>query len=160
MIRTIFNNIDRLTACLYSGFAAYFAPIWLTVSLVAVFIFVDAILGYRVSRFYGKKHIESHKLWKTLTKATEATLLILGAHIIDKSIVTSVDLHAVEFVSGTICFSEFISWLEALKTLHPNSKIIKVICRIFGDVIKSKSEKYLGTQIDVEKILKEDKDVK
>lgn len=159
MIRTILNNVNRFALCLSSGFIAYFAPIWINVSFVAFFIFIDTILGYRVSRLCGKKQVESRRLWSTITKATEATLLIVGAHIIDTSIITSVDLHAVEFVSGAICCTEFVSWLESLKALHPNSLVLKVIYRIFGDVIKSKSEKYLDTKIDIDELLKDNKNV-
>lgn len=159
MIRTILNNVDRFAVCLYSGFIAYFAPIWVNVSFVAFFIFVDTILGYRVSRLFGKKQIESRRLWGTIAKATEAALLIVGAHIIDTSIVTSVNLHAVEFVSGVICCTEFVSWLESLKALHPNNLIVKIVYKVFGDVIKSKSEKYLGTKIDVDELLNDNKNV-
>lgn len=82
-------------------------------------------------------------------------LLVIGAHIIDTTIITSMNLHLVEIVSGIICGAEFISWLESLTYLRPNSLILKLIRRLFGDVIMDKSEKYLGKQLELDELIKD-----
>lgn len=149
LLKSMFSSAQKTSAGILAGITSYFAPISVTVVCVCLFIIVDVILGYKVSRKYGHKQIESYKLWKTINKLFEAVLLIAGAHVIDTSIVTSINLHAVEFISGMICGTEFISWLESMKDLHPDCKICKVIEKVLGKVIKSKGEKYLGVDIDI-----------
>lgn len=149
LFKSMFSSVHKTISCIITGITGYFAPISLTVACVCLFIIIDVILGYKVSRKYGHKQVESYKLWKTINKLFEAIILIVGAHIIDVSIVTSIDLHAVEFISGMICGTEFISWLESMKELHPDCKICKVIEKILGKVIKAKGEKYLGVDIDI-----------
>lgn len=158
LFKSIFSSAERFTGCMLAGVAAYLAPLSVVIICVVSFIIVDAILGYRVSRKYGRKKFESNKVWKTINKMFEATLLVVGANAIDAHIVQSIDLHAVEFISGMICGTEFLSWLESLKELHPNSKICKVIDKVLGDVIKAKGEKYLGVKIDIDDLKPKDND--
>lgn len=82
-------------------------------------------------------------------------LLVIGAHIIDTTIITSINLHLVEIVSGIICGTEFISWLESLTALRPNSLLLRVIRKLFGNVIMNKSEKYLGKQMELDELIKD-----
>lgn len=149
LLKSMFNSAQKTMSCIIAGITSYFAPISITVMCVSLFIIVDVILGYKVSRKYGHKQLESYKLWKTINKLFEAATLIIGAHVIDNTIITSINLHAVEFVSGMICGTEFISWLESMKDLHPDCKICKVIEKILGKVIKAKGQKYLGVDIDI-----------
>ncbi len=149
LFKSIFSNAERFASSCLAGITSFLAPVSVVIIAAASFILIDVILGYRVSRKYGHKKIESHKLWKTINKMSEAVLLIIGAYVIDTFIVTSLDLHAVEFVSGMICGTEFISWLESMKDLHPNCKLCKVMDKILGQVIKAKGEKYLGIDIDI-----------
>ena len=80
--------------------------------------------------------------------------------VIDRFIVTSFSLHLVEIVTALICCTEFISWLELMTTLNPKNSFIRVIKFIFGDIIKDKTKKYLGTEVDVEKLIKQKKKTK
>lgn len=73
---------------------------------------------------------------------TEAVMLIVGAHIVDSFVVVSLNLHAVEFMSGLICATEFWSVLESLSDLHPKGP-----WKILKKVIKAKGEKYLEVDI-------------
>lgn len=82
-------------------------------------------------------------------------MLIVGAYTIDTHVITSIDLHAVEFIAGLICGTEFISWLESMKELHPNCRICKVIEKVLGNVIKAKGEKYLDVSIDLSELKEE-----
>ena len=150
LLEKMFGSVDKVTGCLLAGFTAIFAPIQVAILAVSFFIIIDAIYGYKVSRKYGFKKFESNKAWKTLNKLFEAVLLITCAHIIDTYVVVSMALHAVEFVSGSICFVEFVSLLESLSDLHPKGP-----WKILKNIIKSKGEKYLDTNIP-EKDLKEE----
>ena len=149
------SSSDRFLSSIIAGFASFFLPIQVTIIAVSAFIIVDAILGYKVSRKCGYKEVEANKIWKTINKLMSAALLICGAHTIDTFIVTSIELHAVEIVAGIICGTEFISWLESLKELHPRNMLVRIVEKVLGKVIKSKGERYLGMDIDIEEIKKE-----
>lgn len=149
LFKSIFSSAGRFASSCFAGITSFLAPVQVAIIAATSFILIDVILGYKVSRKYGHKHIESYKLWKTINKVFEATLLIVGAYVIDTRIVTSLNLHAVEFVSGMICGTEFISWLESMKDLHPDCKICKVLEKVLGKVIKAKGEKYLGVDLDI-----------
>lgn len=143
LIKSIFVSTDRLFGCLLSGMVSLFAPVYTSILSVCFFIVMDWIYGYKVSKKYNRQKIESSKIWKTINKFTEAVMLIVGAHIIDEFVVVSFDLHAVEFMAGVICFTEFWSVLESLSDLHPKGP-----WRLFKKVIKAKGEKYLEIQIN------------
>lgn len=142
LIKSIFASSDRLLGCLCSGIISLFTPIYISILSVFFFVIVDWIYGYRVSKKYNRKKIESSKLWKTVNKLTEAVVLIVGAHIVDSFVVVSINLHAVEFMAGVICFTEFWSVLESLSELHPKGP-----WRLLRKVIKAKGEKYLEVDI-------------
>ena len=153
LLRKMFSSVDKFTGCLLTGLTAIFAPIYIAILAVSFFIILDAIYGYMVSRKYGYKKFESNKAWKTLNKLFEAGMLVTCAHIIDAYVVTSICLHAVEFVSGSVCFVEFISLLESLSDLHPKGP-----WRVLQNIIKAKGEKYLGTDIQETDLKEENPD--
>lgn len=153
LFKSIFGSTGRFTGCILTGCITFLAPIAVSIMAAAGFILVDAILGYRVFRKYQhlkhrKAHIESSKLWKSISKIIEAILLIIGAHILDESVVTSIDLHAVEIAAGLICGTELFSWLESLLELHPDSKMWNRVANLLKKLVKSKGEKYLDITIE------------
>lgn len=149
------TSAEKFFAGCITGIVAFFAPLWATMLAVLFFIGIDAFLAYRVSNKLGHIKFQSRKLWKTINKIGEAMLLIIGAHIIDTTVITSINLHLVEIVSGIICGTELISWLESLTALRPKSLILKVIRTVFGDIIMDKSEKYLGKQMELDELIKD-----
>lgn len=149
------TSAEKFTAGVITGICAFFAPLQVTLLAVGFFIAVDAILAYRVARSIGQNKFQSRKLWRTINKLGEAMLLVIGAHIIDTSVITSVNFHLVEIVSGIICGTEFISWLESLTALRPDSLLLRVIRKMFGNVIMNKSEKYLGKQMELDELIKD-----
>lgn len=155
ILHGLLTSAEKFTAGIIGGICAFFAPIQVILLAILFFVITDAILAYRVSRKLGQIKFQSKKLWKTINKFGEAMLLVIGAHIIDTTIITSMNLHLVEIVSGIICGAEFISWLESLTYLRPNSLILKLIRRLFGDVIMDKSEKYLGKQLELDELIKD-----
>lgn len=127
-----------------SGISVLYLPAIPIVITTLAFIVIDAIFGYRVSRKCGKKHIESHKIWKTVNKFFEAFSVISLGLLIDKYILMTYDnLTSVKIVAGAICLGEGISLLESFRALHPHA----ILSRILAKVIKSKAEKYLDVDL-------------
>ena len=146
IFKNMFSSIEKFSASMLAGVVSLFTPVYIPIIALAVLMLADAYYGYKVSRKYGHKKIESHKAWKTLWKIRDAITAICGAHIIDQLIVTSIQLHAVEFVSGAIALVEFWSLLESMCELHPKWVIFGVLKK----VIKAKGEKYLDVNLDKE----------
>lgn len=137
-----------------SWLAGTFAPLWIILLILAIFIFTDAFLGCKVSRKKGIK-CESRRFWKTLRKIGWASAIVWFANAIDTHILTSFNAHLVEIFAGLIAGVEFWSILENLSTLYPDGP-----WRILSKVLKSKGEKYLDITIDKEDLPKIKKLVK
>lgn len=144
IFKSIFSSTEKLVTGVVTGLLSIFAPVYIPIIVVASIMIVDAIYGYKVSRKYGYKQIESRKAYKTFWKIRDLIVAVCGAFTIDKFIVTSLDLHAVEFVAGLIALIEFWSLLESMCDLHPKWKVWKVLKK----VIKAKGEKYLDVKLD------------
>lgn len=144
LFKKIFANGWHSITVLGSSFAALLLPAVPAILTAFAFILADLYYGYKVSRRFGNKHFESHRLWKTINKLTEAFVLICLASFLDKFIfLTYEDLTAVRIAAGAVCTAEILSLLEALRALHPNAILSKVLAK----VIKSKAEKYLDVDI-------------
>lgn len=146
IFKNMFSSVEKFSASVLAGTVSLFTPVYIPIIALAVLMLADAYYGYKVSSKYGHKKIESHKAWKTLWKIRDAITAICGAHIIDQLIVTSIQLHTVEFVSGAIALVEFWSLLESMCELHPKWGVF----RILQKVIKAKGEKYLEVNLDKE----------
>ena len=140
----LLTSVGKTITGLVSGVITMFAPIWIAIAVVTAIIILDAVYGYRVSRKYKQKKIESNKLWKTINKIKDAGIAIASAFIIDQFIITSLALHAVEFVAGLISLVEFWSMLESLCELYPKWAVWNILKK----VIKAKGEKYLDINLD------------
>lgn len=153
LIRRIFANGWQSLSSAFLSLCALLAPAVPAAITAFTFILVDMYYGYKVSKKYGHKEIESSKVWKTVNKLTEAAMLIILAFLLDEYIFNTFnDLIAVRVAAGSICTAEILSLLESLRALHPKAKMSKLLSK----VIKSKAEKYLD--IDMSDII-EDKDI-
>lgn len=74
----------------------------------------------------------------------DAIVAICGAFTIDQFIITSIDLHAVEFISGAIALIEFWTLLQNLSVIHPKWKIWGLLSK----VITKKGEEILDVKLD------------
>lgn len=144
IFKNIFSSAEKLITGSITGLLALYAPVYVPIICVAVITIIDALYGYKVSRKYNHTKIESRKAWKTGWKIRDIIVMICGAFTIDQFIVTSLDLHAIEFVAGVVALIEFWSILESLCELHPKWKIWTVLKK----VIKAKGEKYLDVKLD------------
>lgn len=146
IFKNMFSSADKCLASMIAGTLSLFAPIQIPIIAVGILVILDAIYGYKVSRKYGHKQIESHKAWKTIWKTRDAAVAITSASVIDRLILPSIDLHAVEIIAGMIALVEFWSLLESFSDLYPQWKIWKLLQK----VIKKKGEKYLDISLDKE----------
>lgn len=146
IFKNMFSSVEKFTTSMIAGVAAFYAPVYVPIMAVAILMIVDAIYGYKVSKKYGQTKIESHKAWKTIYKIRDAVIAVCGAFTIENLIITSIDLHAVEFIAGAIALVEFWSLLESLCELHPKWKVWSILKR----VLKAKGEKYLDVKLDKE----------
>lgn len=149
---------SKFITCLLTGAAGwistFFAPIWSVIVVVCVFIFLDAVLGTKVSMQYGNK-FESRRLWSTLKKFGNCAMIISCCHLMDTEIIKSIDMHLVEIFSGIVCGVELWSMIENLQAIDPNGP-----WRIFSKFIRSKGEKYLDITIEKKDLPKIKKMVK
>lgn len=146
IFKNMFSSVEKFTTSVLAGLASFYAPVYVPIVAIAVLMIIDAIYGYKVSKKYGQTKVESHKAWKTIYKIRDAVIAICGAFTIDQLIITSIDLHAVEFIAGAIALVEFWSLLESLCELHPKWKVWSVLKK----VIKAKGERYLDVKLDEE----------
>lgn len=146
IFQNMFSSIEKFSASIIAGTISLFAPVYVPIAALMSLMGLDAVYGYKVSRKYGHKKIESHKLWKTIWKMRDGIAAICGAHVIDKLIIPSIDLHAVEFTAGAIAMVEFWSLLESMCELHPEWKIWSILKK----VLKAKGEKYFDVNLDKE----------
>ena len=148
--KRIFMNGWQSIATALGSVASLIAPAIPAIITAFSFITIDLYYGYKVSSQCGHKKIESNKLWKTVNKYTEAAVIIASCLLLDKYIfMTYEDLYAVRIAAGAVCLAETFSLLEALRALHPNSYLSKILSKI----VKSKAEKYLD--VDMSDIIKE-----
>lgn len=143
--KRIFANGIQSVCGWITGVAAILAPSVPLIGTSFAFILIDLYYGYKVSKKYSKNtHFESVKFWKTVEKLGFAAIMICCFTLLDKFIfATYDDLVLAKAAAGTICFAEFISLLEALRALKPDSTIAKLLTKL----IKSKAEKYLDLDI-------------
>lgn len=146
IFKNMFSSVEKLSASMLAGLVSLFTPVYTPILSLVALMLADAFYGYKVSRKYGHKKIESHKAWKTLWKIRDAITAICGAHIVDQLIVTSIELHAVEFIAGAMASVEFWSLLESMCELHPKWRVFSILKK----VIKAKGEKYLEVNLDKE----------
>lgn len=146
IFKNMFSSVDKSIASVLTGLISFFAPIQIPITAVGILIILDAIYGYKVSKKYGHTKIESRKAWKTIWKVRDAAVAITSASIIDRLVVASIDLHAVEILAGMIALVEFWSLLESFSDLYPQWKIWSILQK----VIKKKGEKYLDISLDKE----------
>ena len=83
IFKNMFSSIEKLCSSTLAGIVSLFTPVYVPILALMFLMLADAYYGYKVSRKYGHKKIESHKAWKTLWKMRDAITAICGAHIVD-----------------------------------------------------------------------------
>ena len=146
IFKNMFSQVDKFVASAFAGLVAIFAPIQTSLLALSSIIIVDSIYDYKSKRNDNVLTKLKNVGQNTFYKLRDAIVAICGAHIIEKYIVTSIDLHCVEFIAGAIALVEFWTLLENLSRIHPKWKIWSVLQRI----VKKKSKEYLDVELDKE----------
>ena len=157
IFKEMFSSAEKFAASTVAGIAAMFAPVGVPVLALSGIIIVDQVYEFRVK--HKSKEEDLLTSLKNISKGTfyklrDSVVAICGAFTIEKFIITSINLHAVEFIAGAIALVEFWSLLDNLSIIHPDWKIWGLLKR----KVKKESEEFLELSLDKE--LPDDKDDK
>ena len=150
IFENIFSNIQKFAASTLAGLASMYAPTYAPILALTFITIINAFYAVRVNVKNNKRKTGLNELKKMSYKIRDSIVAICGAFTIEKFIITSINLHAVEFVAGAIALIEFWTLIENLGQIHPNWKV----WGIFKKVIKKKGEEILDVKL--EEILPDD----
>ena len=149
IFKEMFSSAEKFAASTVAGIAAMFAPVGVPVLALSGIIIVDQVYEFRVK--HKSKEEDLLTSLKNISKGTfyklrDSVVAICGAFTIEKFIITSINLHAVEFIAGAIALVEFWSLLDNLSIIHPDWKIWGLLKR----KVKKESEEFLELSLDNE----------
>ena len=140
----IFSSIQKFAASTLAGLLSLYAPTYIPIIALTAITVVNALYKVQVNVRQNIRKTGLKELKKMFYRIRDSIVAICGAFTIDKFIITSVDLHAVEFIAGAIALIEFWSLLESLSVIHPNWKIWKLLEK----TVKKKGEQILDVKLD------------
>lgn len=123
----IFSSMQKFAASTLAGLLSLYAPTYIPIIALTAITVVNALYKVQVNVRQNIRKTGLKELKKMFYRIRDSIVAICGAFTIDKFIITSVDLHAVEFIAGAIALIEFWSLLESLSVIHPNWKIWKLL---------------------------------
>lgn len=144
IFENIFSSIQKFAASTLAGLASMYAPTCAPILALTCITIINAFYTVRVNTKNKKRKTGLNELKRMFYKIRDSIVAICGAFTIEKFIITSVELHAVEFVAGAIALIEFWTLIENLGQLHPKWRVWKV----FKRVIKRKGEQILDVQLN------------
>lgn len=150
----MFSSAQKFFASTAAGLASLYAPTCMPILALTAITVLNAIYAVQVNRRNKVKRSGLTELKNMFYRIRDSIVAICGAFTIDRFIITSIDLHAVEFISGAIALIEFWTLLQNLSVIHPHWKIWGLISR----VIKKKSKEVLD--VELEDILTDDTNTK
>lgn len=149
IFKNMFSSVEKLTISAIGGLLSLYSPIYVPILALTAIIIVDTLYDCKAHRRCRQGDLigKSKRLFsKIFYKVRDAIVAICGAFTIEKFIITSVNLHAVEFVAGAIALVEFFTLLENLSKLHPGWKVWGVLKKL----AKKKGEQILDVDLDKE----------
>lgn len=149
IFKNMFSSAEKFISATIGGLISLYSPVYAPIIALAGIIIVNTLYECRVNKKYKDCEViaRSRRLAsKIFYKLRDAIVAICGAFTIEKFIVTSIDLHAIEFTAGAIALVEFFSLLENLGKLHPRWKIWSLLQKL----IKKKGEQILDVKLDEE----------
>lgn len=144
VFENIFSSIQKFAASTLAGLASMYAPTYAPIVALTCITIINAFYTVRVNVKNQKRKTGLQELKKMFYKIRDSIVAICGAFTIEKFIITSIELHAVEFVAGAIALIEFWTLLENLGQMHPKWKVWNVFRRL----IKKKGEQILDVELD------------
>lgn len=146
IFKNMFSSVEKVTVSACTGFLSLYAPVCIPIIALAGVIIVGSIYDCRSNKKETGVDTAVRCSKKIFYKLRDSIVAICGAFTIERFIVTSINLHAVEFVAGAIVLVEFCELLKNLGRLHPEWKIWNILRK----VIKKKGEKFLDIELDKE----------
>lgn len=146
-IKEIFSSTEKTIGSTLTGLATLYAPVAYPLLSLTAIIVVNTYYKVKVNVRRNKRHTALTEAKNSLYKIKDAIFLVLCGFTLNHFIITSVDLHCMEFLTGAIAFVEFWSLINNLSRLHPEWGIWKILKLL----VKRKSEQILN--IDIEKEL-------
>lgn len=144
VFENIFSSIEKFAASTIAGLLSLYAPTYAPIIALASITVINTFYAVRVNTKNNRKKTGLKELIKMFYRIRDSIVAICGAFTIDKFIITSVDLHAVEFIAGAISLIEFWTLLENLSQMHPNWKIWTLLSRL----VRKKGEQLLDVKLE------------
>jgi hypothetical protein len=136
----MFSSVEKFAAGALGGLISLYSPVYVPILALAAIIIIDTIYDCKAnkkSKYKDDVIANSKRLFsKIFYKLRDSVVAICCAFTIEKFIVTSINLHAVEFIAGAIAIVEFFTLLENLGKLHPKWKIWDILKKL----VKKKGE--------------------
>lgn len=150
LYQDILNSTTKFFTTSIAGLISIFTPTYVPLLALTGITVVNTLYAVQVNRKYSKLKTGLIELKKMFYRIRDTIVAVCGAYTIQTYIITSIDLHAVEFISGAIALIEFWTLIEHMSEIHPNWAVWKLVERL----IKSKSKQILD--VDVSDILEKD----
>lgn len=144
VFENIFSSIEKFAASTIVGLLSLYAPTYAPIIALASITVINTFYAVRVNTKNNRKKTGLKELIKMFYRIRDSIVAICGAFTIDRFIITSVDLHAVEFIAGAISLIEFWTLLENLSQMHPNWKIWTLLSRL----VRKKGEQLLDVKLE------------
>ena len=139
----MFSSIQKFFASTAAGILSLYAPTVVPIVALTAITVINALYAVQVNRKNKRKRTGLTELKNMFYRIRDSIVAICGAFTIDQFIITSIDLHAVEFISGAIALIEFWTLLQNLSVIHPHWKIWGLVQR----VVKKKSKEVLDVEL-------------
>ena len=136
-------DADRIWSYLIMALASFFEPVGVVLLWMLIFVLVDMLSGMYASLKEGR-HLESHKMQKTIIKVITYSTSVILLHGLDAEIITFMDCGLAKFGATIICGIELYSVLENFYRATGN-KVFKILTTFTLNKIKD------NTGIDLEK---------
>lgn len=144
LFQDIFSNVQKFMASCAAGILSLYAPTYVPILALTGITVINALYAVQINKRNNKRKTGLKELKKMFYRIRDAIVAICGAFTIDQFIITSIDLHAVEFISGAIALIEFWTLLQNLSVIHPKWKIWGLLSK----VITKKGEEILDVKLD------------
>lgn len=110
---------EKIIYALLVGTSGFFAPIWILILWMTIFVSFDLISGVTAAKKRGEL-LQSCKLRRTINKLVWYFAAVLLAHGLDAGILSFIDLHLASFTAAIICGVELYSILENAYSITGN----------------------------------------
>lgn len=148
IFKNMFSSVEKFAAGALGGLISLYSPVYVPILALAAIIIIDTIYDCKAnkkSKYKDDVIANSKRLFsKIFYKLRDSVVAICCAFTIEKFIVTSINLHAVEFIAGAVAIVEFFTLLENLGKLHPKWKIWDILKKL----VKKKGEQILDVKLD------------